>query len=1124
MADKTGNLQDRGDMRFQDKPLGSPGLCPFKGADIAIVPVRYALDRSHHDPDPTALKPLPKDGVWTDLPDLISRKYTLRQLYDGYVYVFDETAKTFHEYRYSVSDSLLSRVKWLEQDIGQDQRSTMTGESKAFLLYPRTHTLHIGYSPKQWTWRICEHMRSSPYSRALWMKALDLNGYCRTMAERDTYPLDQMAEAVADVDHDKACTDDQRFADSAIPTCSVEEGDTAFVGTAADSYWLARVPDQLSSLIIALDDPLAVLNDLGTQLTNDQVIYGQWQTEHEHKSQMAQTVTALCGAASAPDKLPASVKDDPVRARKYLRDVDEYFTQRSYEENPPGVAPGEIIIVLQHLFPSVSMRKQLESRYGGSPTEEEYVNWVGRSKWRQEIDLIGAHAYLIEHQAAGEKLLQQVRDTQEDLRTWAEHIGTEPMKLFIDTNNPKTLLYLMSIMATLQTIISKDIATSAWLAEEEIEARSLFGLITFGFSAALKDALGKHANEFIGGISDQANVASRAGELNGALNHEGFANAPWMLALKQSTRDTFKALNDVAKGKGKAVIESILLALVPSNSRLSSGKQQNLPALLRNMLIDQVLLSASDKIGIDNNIHKKLGQWKRQWQILNKQIKEANHLWTYQTAYGSRAGISGRLQELKAKLQLHELSRPSILDYQNNQYADQLRAKMKEFAGSGADVAKEWHGKAKEWSQQLGGIATAVTYGVIMLNFLNTALTYRDLTRDGEFSKADMVKVTYNLGYSASLLMAVFVNAPWQVVKAAEPFVDGKSVGILEKTAAFWKKQGKPAWADAVFKFRRALAGVGGFAIFASVLELMELMGDLDKAKSSIEKKLIITKILAVGVMGIGGLVQLTSTFILYDSLAFAVMNPWFAVAMAVVGVIYLIASFALNYFKQDNVGWWLRKSCWSISSEHRYGNTLEENLEESRSLTEIQLSPQVFVKCTLRTGPNPNSYSGLGNTLIKNGAWVQIRLPQVLRGHLIQVNVAVSKRSLPIFPVELTDEPVQKAFEENGQFVSVEKLGNVSNNPYRFDPNLWNYPAMPPGNEDVIWQTWVPFNHDADFLELQIWYPTGVLADNKEMRGYLYQISLEEAPQMTSDGSSNTELSIQKKNRSETICLAVTE
>ncbi|EPN27222.1 membrane protein, partial [Pseudomonas syringae pv. actinidiae ICMP 19099] len=72
-----------------------------------------------------------------------------------------------------------------------------------------------------------------------------------------------------------------------------------------------------------------------------------------------------------------------------------------------------------------------------------------------------------------------------------------------------------------------------------------------------------------------------------------------------------------------------------------------------------------------------------------------------------------------------------------------------------------------------GGVAGSITWGVVMLNLINTAFLYRDLTRDRDFSTKDIGKVTYGLGYSFNLLMAVFVEAPWAIISTAKPLVIG---------------------------------------------------------------------------------------------------------------------------------------------------------------------------------------------------------------------------------------------------------------------------------------------------------------------------------------------------------------
>ncbi|MBX8498198.1 hypothetical protein K5D67_25235, partial [Pseudomonas cichorii] len=107
------------------------------------------------------------------------------------------------------------------------------------------------------------------------------------------------------------------------------------------------------------------------------------------------------------------------------------------------------------------------------------------------------------------------------------------------------------------------------------------------------------------------------------------------------------------------------------------------------------------------------------------------------------------------------------------------------------------------------------------------------------------------------------------------------------------------------------------------------------------------------------------------------VMSPWFAVALLVVGSIYLIATMVLNYFKQDSVGWWLKKCCWSRSSEYRYADNLEGKTEEKRSLLEIQLSPQILIKSTVEYRQQYIGAAGYVNMPVQNGAWIQIRLPE---------------------------------------------------------------------------------------------------------------------------------------------------
>ncbi|RMN78083.1 hypothetical protein, partial [Pseudomonas cannabina] len=79
-----------------------------------------------------------------------------------------------------------------------------------------------------------------------------------------------------------------------------------------------------------------------------------WQSAHEHKIQIAQTVTTLCGAESEPEKLPASVRGDALLTHQYLSDVEAYFEQCILEEAQisSSSVPGDFLL-LPDMFKSL---------------------------------------------------------------------------------------------------------------------------------------------------------------------------------------------------------------------------------------------------------------------------------------------------------------------------------------------------------------------------------------------------------------------------------------------------------------------------------------------------------------------------------------------------------------------------------------------------------------------------------------------------------------------------------------------------------------------------------------------------------------------------------------------------
>jgi len=161
--------QAKRNQAFENKPANANGQCPLKAGEIAIHPVRYAIDESPARGSAKGPNPLPKGWSSSHLPKLKTRSYTLRQLRDGWLYVWNETDRTLHEYQ--VNGHQFIRHQWGSAQLGKDERNN-PGDSKPYLLYPKRSHLLIAYAPVQWTWRLCEKMRSNPQEQKRWMRAL----------------------------------------------------------------------------------------------------------------------------------------------------------------------------------------------------------------------------------------------------------------------------------------------------------------------------------------------------------------------------------------------------------------------------------------------------------------------------------------------------------------------------------------------------------------------------------------------------------------------------------------------------------------------------------------------------------------------------------------------------------------------------------------------------------------------------------------------------------------------------------------------------------------------------------------------------------------------------------------
>ena len=1084
MTDKNGQPAQCRDSVFSNTVLSGTGTCPFKGPDIAIVPMRYALDRSRYDVDPDRLTPLAASGKWARYPGLQTRNLTLRQLRDGFVYVYNDMDEVLHEYAFNARDASLTRIVWNDAEPGLDIRARKA-ESRTHLLYPRNSKLRIAFSPWQWTWRMCEQMRSSPANRASWMQPLDLRDYCRDMSVTHALPLARLSEkVVADVDP-YPVDHDGRFADSANPPVVPEGAGYKPLPLAADVVWTGSVEDKSSAVLFALDDSLGMLEDLGMQLIADQAALFAFQAEHEHAMNIAGIVERLCGVGGDPALLPASVKGDEVKTRQYIRDIEAYFEELDVEDRAAAGTEGLILGVVE--LPSTTLGYELKSRYGRLPDPALRSSWQERSKWRREVDLDAARDFTEARQPQLNSLKQHITQTQDDIKAIGEHIGTDPMRLFIDTTNATSLHCLLDLTAELLCSLSQDVSFSRWLEKEEERSRTLFGLTRYGFSAPIKEAMTNEANRLMSGITDFTALAGRAGEINGFLNHDAIAAHPWIRVLSEPVQLTLQALTELAKGAGKTTLEQIQLAFIAVDSRMSDQA-----IALRNLTIGHLLFSHQDRLKIDQEFNERIAAWSKEAERLRNEKLVVEHHWSNPGGRYDRKRVAEVLVELNEHIEQHNLQRPHLLDYAQNRYLRRLQMEIAHFHKNSAQLAGNWQSHARAFTEQHGLNAGAITWGLVVVNFFNTMATYQLASKDGDLNAKDWAKIGSAAAYTGNALMAVFVETAWVGMKGLAVQTSKKEViTITQRSAAHWASIGKPKWGKLIVGLGNRLIGLGGFAVVAASMEMWDIRDDRNQTEVALDKNFLQVKSSAVFLMlAIGG-IQTTAGVFAFAGRGFLipwVMNPWFAAATVIVGLVYLFATYALNYLKRDMVGQWLHKCRWSRFPEERF----QAEAEENQLFLRIQLSPAVFVKSTMETKFISTGPTGYSPREVPNGAWIQLRVPEVLRSKVILINLTASRRPGLLMPVEASGNSLKEYFIGYGTTESIADWGKTSDTKTQMRYNDPPYRPVPPEGEDVIWQTWVPVADNAQYLEIQIWYPASILPVKAADEGYLYQVELD--------------------------------
>jgi hypothetical protein len=1080
---------------FSNNAATSTGQCPMKQGDVAIFPVRYAIDESPRKAGQPGPNPLPKDWQGLDeMPRLQTRTYTLRQLRDGWVYVFDRTAKTFHEYR--LIGHQFTRIKWGEKQLAQDTR-TSSGESKPYLLYPKASSLLIAYSPAQWTWRTCERMRSNPKLQSQWMREIDLARYCQSLDEPHAAPLQRLAELVADIDpgaaSGKAC-----FSSSTLPADAQATGKECKPTIGSDQI-IGSVPDKDAALLLALQDPLAAVDDLAMQLTGRHIEQHLFEKKHHHRLEVAGHIEMFAGLPLDPfneSDWPAGVLKDEAKRQVFIRDAQKYLDSYMALVRPsfPVLDPG----VSHARSTALGMEgRALDKKYGAGTAaklEKKAQQWIDRAPLRDQVKYQEALDYRRDRHVELIALMRHIDKARNDLIPWLEYIQTDPGKVFLDPCAEQQSALLMHTAQGLFDVFGQTEAGKNWLCQEYAKPKTLLGLALYNFNSELANTLESiSANFASSGSLDPGlatNVISRVNETYSVLSDDSVRNSKLFQAMSQPARQAYDTLQKVARTVASEAWKLLAYQLLPALSPKFAPTWKPIAYALVTVVTHIDTEVIRPYVIFDHGYPDKKQAWDMQFAQLEKKIRGQTRTATFGAPHEQAAAnrelmrLHEERQVLKAKEPDRILAKGEVRVQQRTTLIEQQVEFLHTLGKSEAIAQMELKGRnyaaylkrVKQW--MASGLGTGLATLVAALNIWNFKSTMDQARADGQWSRDDLLSLSSAGAQLGGALMALALMPRWAEIGqlSVEAYINRTptTAKLAEASIHSWVAANAELSAM-VRSFALRAAGMATLGIISNGIDAWLLESSIQKASGSDEKLALRAKQLAaIGMSGFS-LVQLRfGLMAAFGSKAVGlVFASWILWGLFIVGVIYLAATFIANSLKREGLKLWLWRCCWTRDKTPYWPNIPQGHSDELKALHEILMRPTLCAKTV------KGQYGG-------SSVRLQIALPAELAGKQVRLHPIMVENGLLWMPDKQTSYRAGRYgdYLAEGQWAPTAVLGNFERKAVPFAP----YQA----GEARVWEVNLPHSKGMDRLELEVLYPQESVS-REDGRGYRFSIELDD-------------------------------
>lgn len=1129
------------------------GGCPLRQT-ISLFPVRYAIDES---PNSAANKqgpsPIPNDWIPQNThPTLTTRSYTFRQLRDGWLYIWNQTTKQLYEYQIQGAQfTLLSKTD--QQGKAKQPTKTEAG-TKKYLEFTSDSHLYLSYSPIQCTDRVKKHLTQHTGN---WVREVNLAELCLGGLPPNTHSLEGISRYVADITGSRNTHGD--FSSTLLPINSVPSHQQ-YKPTITEDSIKAAVPEVKDAFFVAIEDPLAIVDDLTMQLIGRWAEKAAFTEQNEHKITIGNNCLDLLGTKELTADMPADIKKDPVKYYQCMADTNQYYNdihKVDTDESQSGEFYEGTLLANMLFGTREDIQQSFRTKWKFLPSDTNKSAWLSSNRTLliddlKFQDMLNFLASTVQTQIS---LDQHIKNSEADLRIWLNLFNEDILQISYDNLKDQQSQQLLEITDTIISFLNMSQEGKQWISEQCGNPKTVFALATANFDKPLYQCIQTIAQQLEQAIknNEQQQTPSYANDqwlIDNIANNNNLGTLRYLTASNSTSvvsrmgeiqsaidmvkdSESYKKLTEASKQA--LAIQRSLSASSDAHATMQHLEHNIVSAVSKdsNQTLTQSLLSSArqDQVnGTTINIGKNPDHaWqKKEITRLRRNINQQLYYRRMRIRKADaglltlKPGVKERylaeIEQLllqRTKLNIHkapalfvEVQTPTLAQQDIKQHAElaDLLCEPTKAPHSGASsamppsatssVVNKWFAQRQAefstWVNNKGGYLPIIVLGFNLYNL--KAVTEQAAKNNYDANaKRELLSAA---GYTANAFTALYVIPYWNRY-ASEPVREGGK-RIMQTSISEWAAAKQVTKAAIATRLASSMAIFSAFAFIGASVELYQVYNnDYSNATSSEEQILLRFKMGALGLMSLTAGAQFIG----------AALAPWYAfgwilstpvgIAIAVVGVLYLIFSFWAAYYKREGLRLWFYRCSWGRIDPPYWQDTPAGHQSELHALYKLLLQPSLTVQRANtfrdRIGFYPLSM------------WVAIQLPRTIEGNSLTLDsLLVNGRTTP--PSRVTTAHLDYSqWIANGHWIAIPPQGSELilpsiNGPDRAGPTTdISYTS---NDNSRIWLTKLVYNsaiqqaaqsNDELMIELKITYPDSVFGKPQpdQDNSYTFTIAL---------------------------------